>query len=97
MMIDSVKCATICNTLKMPNALDILSELIHKQQCFSYFTDRYGKQITYQLYKLAECGMIAKIYDQYKIPYAYKLTRKGRMIAHACIRFEKQLESVTNE
>ncbi len=96
MMMDSVKMATLCAVLKNIGAMEMLSDLLEGDKTFGFFMDKYGKAIVvYRLEEFLKINIIKKIFIQHtKTPIGYRLTDKGRWITHACIGFEKQLETM---
>lgn len=90
-MRDIQRIANISNILKNSYAVDILMDLIYGEKPFNFFSHKYGHDVTWVMRKMVDYGLIVKRFDKTKVPIGYVVSDHGRMIAHACIRFEKEL------
>lgn len=92
MTVNSQKVAEFYSVLRNPHTLNILQNLIHERQCYSYFSNKYGETARYTIRELERLGAIKKILDAAKIPIGYEITEDGRWIYHSCVNFQKKLE-----
>lgn len=93
MTANSQKVAKFCSVLNHPHSLNILADLIQKRKHYTYFKTKYGYNTRYTVSELVRADVIRKILDAAKIPIGYKITAHGRWLYHACMDFQKKLES----